>query len=194
MNPLVLALLLSIFLHVFALFLPRPGQEVGAREARGAFDEAGGVSGRLVIASPAGREMKRTEPSPRPEDAGRNESNHVYAQRQAGHTAEYGAYYPSEVLTLRPVPLSEVHLEEEFILSVWPVGPAVLSLWIESDGRVSWVEIEASEYPEKLTEALRAAFGKLRFRPGEVDGLGVPVLLRIEANYGPASDIQSKGL
>ena len=187
-----LAFLLSSLLHAFALLLPWPAQG-GASEIRGApSTEVGGVSGRLVATGreAVGVEMQRAEPTRRTMDAGGGDSGHGRVQGPAGSAVEYGTYYSSELLTLRPVPLSEVHLEGEFILNNWPAGPAILALWIEADGRVSRVEVETSEYPEQLAEALRTAFGKLKFRPGEVDGRGVPVFLRIEASYGPVGDHQ----
>lgn len=189
MKPLFFALLLSACLHVIALFLPNPAQEGGIRVG-GALK--GGEKGRASasLMSPGGRitEMKSVE-SVRPAEHFIRRSQADEPRKEAQET-EYGSYYPSQLLTRRPVPLSEVHLDGEFIVSAWPSRPAILALWIEADGRVSRIEVETSDYPESLIEALRVAFGKLRFRPGEVDGRDVPTFLLIEASYSPASEGQ----
>ena len=93
-------------------------------------------------------------------------------------------YYRSDRLTLRPVALSEVRVDGQYVLSGWPEDHVRLRLWIEADGRVSLAEVEASAYPAELTSALREAFAKLVFSPGEVEGVPVPVLMEIEARYG----------
>jgi TonB family protein len=62
----------------------------------------------------------------------------------------------------------------------------VLKLWIDERGKVDSVEVESSNLPEAVAGTAAAAFGKLRFAPGEIDGTRVRALMRIEVAYSMA--------
>jgi hypothetical protein len=59
----------------------------------------------------------------------------------------------------------------------------VLKLWISALGKVDSVEVESSNLPDTVSELTAAAFGKVRFLPGEIDGRRVRALMRIEVAY-----------
>jgi hypothetical protein len=48
---------------------------------------------------------------------------------------------------------------------------------------VASVEVESSDLPETVSGTAAAAFGKLHFVPGEIDGQRVRTLMRIEVAY-----------
>ena len=66
-------------------------------------------------------------------------------------------------------------------------GTVVLKLWINELGDVVSVDVEKSDLPEAYTKTAVAAFGNIRFVPGEVDGRRVGTMMRIEVIYGAGS-------
>lgn len=119
------------------------------------------------------------------------------AERAAGEAAEptlaadgeatargLDTYLPRPQLTLAPSP-------REAILLDYPAdGPlagrfaATLTLYIDEQGWVRRVDVDRDEaLPEVLRQAARAAFGRQRFAPGQVDGQAVRSRIRIEVVY-----------
>ena len=176
-----MALFFSMALHAIVLVLPLPPSESTAKVVFGSIRETERgrtASWRLVESAKEKRSARLDRDMSVPQSATYDREGH-----QVKEAVERGRYYPSDLLTRSPEALSEVILGEEYLLSAWPEGLAKLGLWIEADGRVSHIEVEASDYPDNLTAALRTAFWQLSFRPGEVGGRGVPVYLRIEVSF-----------
>ncbi len=93
------------------------------------------------------------------------------------------AYYTSDQLTKRPRPTAEPNL---LVPEIWPIfaaGKVVLKLWINERGNVVSVEVEKSDLPDAISGSAAAAFGKLRFAPGEINGRPVGTMMRIEVTY-----------
>ena len=64
-----------------------------------------------------------------------------------------------------------------------PRGPeqsAVLRLLINELGEIDQVDVLRSELDERVMSAAIAAYSRLRFRPGRIDGLNVKSRLDIE--------------
>jgi len=93
------------------------------------------------------------------------------------------AYYRSDELTRPPRPTSQPRLEIPRSVARAVTGNVVLRLWISELGNVDSVEIEDSNLPETVSGMVAAAFGKLRFSAGELDGRRVRTLMRIEVAY-----------
>ena len=55
-----------------------------------------------------------------------------------------------------------------------------MTLWINALGEVEHAEVEASELPGLFTGPAVAAFKRLRFLPGEVQGRAVGAMMKIE--------------
>jgi len=93
-------------------------------------------------------------------------------------------YFSSDQLTVRPYPLTV--LENAGLL-----GPesddkgerVVLKVWISDSGEVTVMETEFTDMPVRVHEATVAAFRRMRFMPGEIDGKRVGSILRIEMTY-----------
>ncbi len=94
------------------------------------------------------------------------------------------AYYTSDQLTRRPKPLAAPKLEVPPQLAPsFDSGKVILKLWINELGAVTSTEVELSEVPEAVSALAAAAFAKLRFVPGEINGRPVGVMMRIEVTY-----------
>ncbi|MBL8350581.1 MAG: energy transducer TonB [Burkholderiaceae bacterium] len=100
------------------------------------------------------------------------------------HARGLEAYVPRPQLTQAPSP-------REAILLDYPAdGPAagrfvaMLTLYIDEQGWVRRADVDRDEaLPEVLRQAARAAFGRQRYSPGQVDGQPVRSRIRIEVVY-----------
>jgi hypothetical protein len=93
------------------------------------------------------------------------------------------AYYYTDQLTKPPRALSQPRLEVPRKVARSVVGKVQLKLWINELGGVESVEVEASDLPNTVSEVAAAAFRELRFAPGEIDGVRVRTLMRVEVAY-----------
>ena len=93
------------------------------------------------------------------------------------------AYYTTDQLTKRPQPTSDPRLDVPEIGPIFATGKVVLKIWINEIGKVNSVEVEKSDLPDAMTRAAAAAFGQLRFLPGEILGRPVGSVMRIEVSY-----------
>lgn len=94
------------------------------------------------------------------------------------------AYYTTDQLTRRPQPVSQPKLEVSPQLAPsFAAGKVILKLWINELGAVTSVIVENSEVPEVVSAAAAAAFAKLSFVPGEINGRAVGAMMRIEVTY-----------
>jgi hypothetical protein len=100
-------------------------------------------------------------------------------------------YYTTDQLSRRPQPTSEPRLLTPDMGPQTPSGKVVLKVWITELGNVAAVEIEDSDLPETVSATAAAAFEKLRFVPGQLNGRAVRSMMRIEVFYydgaGPPS-------
>lgn len=59
---------------------------------------------------------------------------------------------------------------------------AVLYLFINEEGSIDNIDVDVSFLPEDAQDILIKAFAKLKFNPGEIDGLPVKSQLMIEVD------------
>ena len=59
-------------------------------------------------------------------------------------------------------------------------GASLLTLWIDSLGEVLEVTVETTDIPEEIADGIIKAFRQLHFKPGELNGRAVGVVMRIE--------------
>jgi TonB family protein len=188
------ALAVSCLLHLAILLMPALGtgasalratvlgnlQPGAARALDVRFRQPGELEAAVAVKSTAGA---GTGGLP----AGRAEGEPAPAQ-QPSHGVELipmpaPAHYTVDQLTQRPrmaaLPLIEVpkHIARSI------TGKVVLKVWIDELGRVESAEVEQTNLPEAISLRAAAAFRKLAFEPGEIDGRRVPVLLRFEVVY-----------
>jgi hypothetical protein len=92
-------------------------------------------------------------------------------------------YYTADQLTVRPRPVSAPRLNVPGNSPMFDSGKAILRVWISEFGHVVSVDAEESDLPEEVSAAAAAAFGKVRFVRGEINGRRVSALMRIEVAY-----------
>ena len=89
-------------------------------------------------------------------------------------------YYPADQLSIRPIPLSEMESPDFDMPLQDRRASVVIDVSISESGEVVSVQPVISGLPDGYTESLVAAFRRLRFRPGEINGSRVGSLLRVE--------------
>jgi TonB family protein len=92
-------------------------------------------------------------------------------------------YYTTDQLTKGPRPTSAPRLNVPELGAMFASGKVILKVWINDLGNVVSVDVEKSEVPEAVSATAAAAFGKLRFLPGELNGRPVGAMMRIEVTY-----------
>ena len=92
-------------------------------------------------------------------------------------------YYPTTLLTARPQPLGVADLDPPRLRPIVASGKIRLTLWIDPSGDVSRIAVDATDLPQNFVRIAIAAFEQLRFRPGELNGQKVGVIMRIEVTY-----------
>ena len=184
-DGLPLLLLVSLLLHLLLIALPWPGRAGGV--GRFATDSSSSLHASLsgAPAAPASLSRQRepvAEPVPAPVpmlDRVPRASAFSAADPAVPELRPVQAFYPSAVLTVRPVALSEPLLDDGDAVS----GEQVLTLWIDDQGAVVEVSTERSELPDDRQRAVADAFRVVRFAPGEINGKKVGTLMRIAVSY-----------
>jgi hypothetical protein len=92
-------------------------------------------------------------------------------------------YYTTDQLTKPPQASAAPELDVPKRIARSVTGKVVLKLWIDELGDVNPVEVESSNLPGAVSGMAAAAFAKVRFIPGEIDGRRVRTLMRIEVVY-----------
>lgn len=92
-------------------------------------------------------------------------------------------YYPTSLLTVRPQPVGEADLDPPQLRPIVASGKVRLTLWIKPSGEALKVAVEGTDLPQYFVDVAVAAFERLRFKPGELHGLRVGVVMRIEVTY-----------
>ncbi|UCV02489.1 energy transducer TonB [Dechloromonas denitrificans] len=191
-RSLLLALVLSILVHALVAIVSvkeREGGDVGARSV---------VFARLVsraaVAVAAGEEqidngveplgiVSDDRPTRIEEGIGSDEQSFPKhdANPSSGVTFAKQEYFSSESLTVRPYPITLLaDVEATEIGPGEMFGRTVLKVWISATGGVAAMETEFSDMPEPFRRAAVAAFERMRFMPGQVDGKPVGSIIKIE--------------
>jgi TonB family protein len=95
------------------------------------------------------------------------------------------AYYTADQLTKGPELTDQPRLDVPRKIARAVIGKVSLRLWIDEFGNVVSVEVAKSNLPAAVSGLAAAAFGKVRFEPGEIDGRSVPSQITIEVTYDP---------
>jgi TonB family protein len=100
------------------------------------------------------------------------------------------AFRTADQLTKHPRPKAKPVFE--LPSPTFEPGKVILKVWIDAAGNVLAVDVEESSVPEPLSESAAAAFRRTPFVPGEIAGMRVATLMRIEVTY--ADGIYSYGM
>jgi hypothetical protein len=189
---LFLALAASGLAHAAVIFLPYFGASTADfRAAVPGQAAARSVSVRLILESgpaapaPGSVAVAASTPEP-PASRPAEEAPRPAPDRGLGSDllpVPAPAFYTTNQLTKRPRPTSEPKLDVPELGPVFPQGKVILKVWISELGQVVSVGVEESDLPETVSATAVAAFGKLRFVPGEINGRRVGVMMKIEVTY-----------
>ncbi len=200
---LLVALLTSLLLHLLAGLLL---QQAVATAATGQPESAAVL---VTLRAAVGRQPPQAadaEPPPLPPNAG------PPAVERAPETSEallatlgerrLAAYVPPYLATILNVPQGSWYfsraelsvppqLQDEPLLQLPPdhggaapaAGKLLLRIFVGASGAVERVEVASSSLPPAFDEAAVAAFSRVHFRPGEIEGVAVTSETRFEVVF-----------
>lgn len=203
---LLTALLVSLLLHLLAWRLLQPAAGTGAPGVPGsaAVQATLRAAAGSPLAPPAVAELpvRAAEPpsalreaeAARPAEASDALLATLGERRLAAHLPPYlatvltvpqGAWYFSRAeLTVPPQLLDEPVLQPPQDAAAAPAtGRLVLRVFVGADGAVERVVVASSSLPPAFDEAAVAEFSRLRFRPGEIEGVPVTSEARFELAF-----------
>lgn len=98
-------------------------------------------------------------------------------------------YYSASLLSQMPKPITSLAAiladrGEQPTVEQASRGQVVIRLWINRSGNLDRLSVISSELPENLERAAVAAFGQMRFTPGEIDGIAVMTWVDVVLKYG----------
>lgn len=96
-------------------------------------------------------------------------------------------YFSADELTVQPRSLGEPAFDPTGFANS-ASGQMILKLWISAQGEVVEASIERSGLPDGFSTAVIGAFRRLRFEPGELNGLPVRSVIKVEVDYSAALD------
>lgn len=183
---------ISCLLHAALFFVPYLGVSTSPSRPAVQGRQNGTLNARLALekqfvfaeASPATAERRSAAKAAAERMA--NEEPNPASERAVGIgllPLPAPTYYTTDRLSKRPQPTAEAELDTA---ETWPIpaaGTIILKLWISEFGDVVSVDIEKTDLPELFSRTAVAAFNKLRFVPGEINGQRVRTVMRIEVIY-----------
>jgi len=89
-------------------------------------------------------------------------------------------YLPQESLSRAAVPENEIDLQD---LQPPGAGSFKMQVWINSQGKVTRVDLEESDVPSWFTDQVVDRFKKSWFKPGQRDEKPVASIMRVEVNF-----------
>jgi TonB family protein len=179
------AIVLSFLLHAVVLLMPSPGTgeravQAGAPVLDVRLEQGKLPATRLDIPPVAPTAIASVPPVTPSEPAG-------VAQRPSRGLdllpVPAAPYFTSDRLSRPPVPTSEPLVFIPRKTAQFVTGRVTLKVWINELGGVDEVEVERSDVPAAVSALAAAAFRRLHFVPGQVDGRSVGVLLRLEIAF-----------
>lgn len=89
-------------------------------------------------------------------------------------------YFASSHLTKHVSPLQDIDLELPDAANAAVAGTMVLDLWVDATGVVIRTEIQRSDFAADYSQAVAALFGRSLYSPGEINGVPVNSIFRVE--------------
>ena len=91
-------------------------------------------------------------------------------------------YFRTEQLSVQPIIVHDVDLPQDPLLTPLKIQTAILRIFVNENGSIDDVLIQASQLPEVAEEILKDTFAKIIFQPGMIDGLPVRTEMTIEVS------------
>lgn len=92
-------------------------------------------------------------------------------------------YVEPRQLSVRPTAIGEIALPQPSQDDRRVSSKAVLTLFIDADGRVVRIRVESSDLPREVEGGARQAFLQAHFRPGMIDGSSVKSRMTVEVVF-----------
>lgn len=89
-------------------------------------------------------------------------------------------YLPQEYLTSAAIPEDEIDLQ---MIPSPGEGSFRMQVWINSQGKVTKVDLDVTDAPSWFTAQVIEKFEKCRFRPGLRDDRAVASIMRVQVSY-----------
>lgn len=138
-------------------------------------------------ATASGESGLSDEPMPAPADAGglaRSAGLPVVEDMGPPYPPPEPRYLPSTEVDVPPRLKGEIDLALQSLGNEPGAGRIVLSLLVDSSGRVDEVLVELSQLSAEFSDAAAAAFRQGIFEPATKDGVTVPGRVRFEVVFG----------
>ena len=182
------ALLTSLLGHTVVLLWPLHAPAVSAPGFEGPPAAKLRVSlkpPQSIVVDPIPNESASISPDAAPEaPAPKTESKEVPQTRQRSQGTSTGpeqsaesaallGYYPVAKLSRMPEAISRFDIQAPAGGDTGLGGKMTIRIWISAKGEIDQLRVLKSELPSDYAEAALAAFGKLRFEAGEINGTRV---------------------
>lgn len=92
-------------------------------------------------------------------------------------------FYPASALSRMPQPISKFEPQPPETGDTGIGGKLTIRLWIDASGNLDQVFVVSTDLPPAFEEAALAAFRKMRFSPGEINGAAVGALVEVVIEY-----------
>lgn len=185
------SLLISVTVHVFLLAYATQPKNPGGRETSVRASQT--LLRAVLVSTPAATEdtsvavdrvvlEEESEPEPAPVAA-------LPGGDDASEADGMANYYSASLLSQMPKPitsLAAILADRGELPTVEKAsrGQVVIRLWINRSGNLDRLSVISSELPENLERSAVAAFGQMRFTPGEIDGIAVMTWVDVVLKYG----------
>ncbi len=190
MRRLLPAILLSVALHLLLImalgFRNSPdNDDASVRSSWRRLDSTLVMVGRASAQVPSpGDGASQRQPSPRHVPAATAPDPVIPLLPRVSGEGGDDAYRSAADLDLHPEPLAPIMVPPPVLLELdGQKGAVVLVLYVDVLGRVERVDVESSNVPEEVAEVAAATFRSAQMRPGEINGVPVPVKMKILVEY-----------
>jgi len=176
------ALAASLLGHVLLLNWPLPlstGGEPGAARAAASTLR---VSLNLMAEANANRAREDSPPA-KTDTAGPGKTKDAPGEHRTQDAIPLHGYYPAGRLSRMPVGISTFDIQPPAGGDTGIGGKMTIRIWISAKGGVDSMRVLASGLPAAYAEAALAAFEKMRFEPGEINGVQVQSWVDIVIEY-----------
>lgn len=104
-------------------------------------------------------------------------------ERESSNATRLPAYYPARALTRMPEAIGRFDVQPPPGGDEGIHGTLTIRLWIDETGTLERLKVLASDLPKTYEDAAVAAFSRLRFAPGEINGAAVRTSLDVVIEY-----------
>lgn len=109
-------------------------------------------------------------------------------ERESSNATPLAAYYPARALSRMPQAIGRFDVQPPPGGDEGIHGKLSMRLWIDETGTLERLKVLASDLPKPYEDAAVAAFSRLRFAPGEINGAAVRTSLDVVIEYADLAE------